>query len=263
MTDLWQPRSRCDLSCLPLPGTTPRVLPPVIVWRVVALIAVTLAGAAVLPVLPRLMPNFARAVLWCLGIRLAIRGQLPMQRALMVSNHVSWLDILVVLAVTPARLVAKHEVRDWPLVGAPAAAVGTIFIDRSRPRTLPDTVAEAADALRAGDVVAVFPEGTTWCGRSAGRYRPALFQAALDAGAPVVPVSLRFQLADGEGTTAAAFLGDETLAASLRRILAVRGLVVSIVAGAAVHSTAGMDRRTLARVAQSEGTRESIAMYRV
>jgi len=251
MTDLWQPRSRCDVGCLPTPGTTPRVLPPVLLWRVAALIAVVLAGAAMLPPLPRLMPNFARAVLWCLGVRLSIRGQLPTRQALIVANHVSWMDILVMLAATPARLVAKHEVRDWPLIGAPATAVGTIFIDRSRPRTLPVTVANAADALRAGDVVAVFPEGTTGCGRSAGRFRPALFQAALDAGAPVVPVSLRFHLTDGEGTTAAAFLGEETLLTSLRRVLAVRGLVVSVVAGAAVHSTAGMDRRTLARVVQS------------
>ena len=249
--DLWQPRSSCGPSCLPVPGTTPRVVPPVRIWRLLAVVGVVLAGALVLPVLPRLMRAIARGVLRCLGIRLRIRGQLPDHRALLVANHVSWLDILVVLAVTPARLVAKHEVRGWPLVGGPAAAVGTIFIDRSRPRSLPDTVGEATDALRAGHVVAVFPEGTTWCGRATGRFRPALFQAALDAGAPVVPVTLRFHLTDGGGTTAAAFLGEETLWDSLRRVLSVRGLVVSVAAGAAVHSTPGMDRRTLARVAQA------------
>jgi 1-acyl-sn-glycerol-3-phosphate acyltransferase len=160
------------------------------------------------------------------------------------------LDILVLLAHAPARIVAKHEVAGWPVVGALARATGTVFIDRSRPRTLPGTVADVADALREGAVVAVFPEGTTWCGRSSGPFRPAMFQAAIDAGALVVPVTLRF-LAEGTPTTVAAFLGEDTVFTSFRRVVATRGLEVCLTAHPALHPAVGASRRALARATAS------------
>lgn len=243
--NLWQPQPLCDVDCLPQPGETPTVHIGVRAIRLAAAAAVFVAAA----VLPRRV--WARAMLRALGVRLTARGHLPRQRALIVANHVSWLDILVLLASTPARIVAKQEVRDWPVIGQIAASSGTIFIDRSRPRALPGTVARAAEAMRGGAVVAVFPEGTTWCGRSSGRFRPAFFQAALDAGVPVVPVTLRFLLKDGTGTTAAAFLGEDTLWESLLRIVAIRGLTIGMTAWPALHPSAGADRRVLARVAES------------
>jgi 1-acyl-sn-glycerol-3-phosphate acyltransferase len=161
------------------------------------------------------------------------------------------LDILVLLAIAPCRLLAKHEVRTWPVIGWLAAAAGTVFIDRSRPKRLPRTVAEVAAALRAGGVVAVFPEGTTWCGNAAGRFRPAMFQAAIDARAVVVPVRLTFRLSDGESTSIAAFLGEETLWTSLRRVLRVRGLLITATVAPALHPDVTATRGMLARVAES------------
>ena len=114
------------------------------------------------------------------------------------------------LAVEPVRVVAKTDVRRWPVIGLLAARGGTLFIDRDRLRRLPATVAEIAGTLRDGQSVLVFPEGSTWCGRTQGRFYPATFQAAIDAGAPVRPVALRYRLADGTATTAAAFVGDDT-----------------------------------------------------
>ena len=105
----------------------------------------------------------------------------PAAGALLVANHVSWLDVVVILAHAPARLLAKREVRAWPLIGRLAATLGTVFVDRSRPKTLPATVGRIRAELAAGGVVAVFPEGTTWCGRMGGTFRPAMFQAAVDA----------------------------------------------------------------------------------
>lgn len=253
MIDLWQPRSPCGAACLPVPGATPAVAPAVWLGRLLSVAAVVLSATVVLRVAPRLARPWARAVLRGLGIRWEVRGRLPVGRALLVANHVSWLDIVVLLALTPARLVAKHDVRQWPLFGRIAESLGTIFIDRSRPRALPSTVAGVTAALRDGAAVAAFPEGTTWCGREAGSFRPALFQAALDAEAPVVPVTLRFRLRDGGGTTAAAFLADETLWDSLRRVLSVRGMVVSVTLHPALYAEPGVDRRRL----------RTIAMYRV
>jgi 1-acyl-sn-glycerol-3-phosphate acyltransferase len=175
-----------------------------------------------------------------------------------VANHVSWIDPLVILAHTPARLLAKHDVRDCPIIGPVARALGTVFVDRTRPTALPATVRQVSGVLAADGVVAVFPEGTTWCGRTAGRFRPAMFQAAIDAGVPVVPVRLSFSI-DGEPTTVAAFLGEDTLYASVRRVVAARGLTVTLRTYPMLHPmldpTADGDRwtarRTLARAAGS------------
>jgi 1-acyl-sn-glycerol-3-phosphate acyltransferase len=165
---------------------------------------------------------------------------------LVVSNHVSWLDILLVGAVCPGRMLAKREVAGWPVIGRFAVRGGTLFIDRERIRTLPDTVAEIAGALRGGATVVAFPEGSTWCGREEGRFRPAVFQAALDAGVPVRPVSIRYRLAGGEPTTAPAFVGDDTLLASVRRVVATRGLTAELTVDQEIPAGAHADRRALA-----------------
>jgi 1-acyl-sn-glycerol-3-phosphate acyltransferase len=167
------------------------------------------------------------------------------QGALVAANHISWLDIAAVLALEPMRVVAKSEVRRWPVVGLLAARAGTLFIERGRLRRLPATVAEIAAALRAGQHVLVFPEGTTWCGRTRGRLYPATFQAAIDAEAAVRPLVLRYRLADGTPTTVAAFLGPDTLPASLWRVAATRGLVVEVDPAPAMPA-GGATRRGLA-----------------
>jgi len=272
----WLPRSTCGTGCLPSAGSVPRVSAGVAVLRTAAVLGVlAVAGGAlcVLPLLPqrrrvRVVRSFARAVLWALGVRRVVAGRLPRHGgALVVANHVSWMDILVLLAYAPVRLLAKADVRRWPVVGPLAAGCGTVFIDRDRPRTLPATVGEVAAALRSGAVVAVFPEGTTWCGRSGGPFRPAMFQAAIDAGAPVVPVTLRFLLGSTP-TTVAAFVGEETLLASFRRVVAVRGLQVRLSVHPALHPAAGASRRGLARTAASAVAVRPpepayVAMYRV
>ncbi|MFI7489201.1 lysophospholipid acyltransferase family protein [Micromonospora echinaurantiaca] len=263
--DLWRPASGCGPHCLPPPGGTQGVPAARRVARLAALLGMLVLGAGLAVVLPLLpaaerraaLGGWARATARALGVRLVVRGRLPRRRALLVANHVSWLDVLAVLAVAPARLVAKREVRGWPLLGWLARAAGTLFVDRARPRDLPATVSRVADALRAGRAVAVFPEGTTWCGaatgcRPAGGFRPAVFQAAIDAGAPVVPLRIGYRDAlTGDATTAPAFLGDENLWRSLRRVLASRDLVLTVAVTTALHPAPGADRRMLARVAES------------
>ncbi|MEV1330774.1 lysophospholipid acyltransferase family protein [Micromonospora costi] len=265
--DLWRPSSGCGDQCLPAPGEVPAVPVARRVGRLLAGVGMLLLGAGLaglLPVLPArdgqaAVRAWARGTARAFGVRLVVRGRLPRRRALLVANHVSWLDILVVLAVSPSRMVAKREVRSWPLVGLLATAAGTVFVDRTRPRDLPATVGRVADALRGGQAVAVFPEGTTWCAgdgavdcRPGGGFRPAMFQAAVDAGAPVVPLRIGYRCtATGHATTATAFLGEETLLSSVRRVVAARGLEVAVTVGAALHPSADADRRVLARAAES------------
>lgn len=253
---LWRPASTCTPACLPRPGAEPIARPTTVAARVTAAAAVVLFAVVVLPLLPsarvpRASRRVARALLAALGVRHRVVGRITDRRALVVANHVSWLDVVVLAAHLPGRALAKTEVRDWPVIGRLAVAMGTVFIDRERPRTLPATVAGVADALRDGGSVVAFPEGTTWCGRAGGPLRPALFQAAVEAGAVVAPVRLTFALADGSPTTVAAFIGDESLLTSLRRVITARGLAVTLRAHPPIHPGLGATRRGLAGMAQA------------
>ncbi|KAA6224378.1 1-acyl-sn-glycerol-3-phosphate acyltransferase [Streptomyces albofaciens JCM 4342] len=181
------------------------------------------------------------------------RGPLSVPRppdgpgTLIVADHISWLDVLTLLAVEPVTVLAKREIGRWPLLGPLARKAGTRFIDREGLRTLPHVVAELAGLLREGRSVLVFPQGTTWCSAAAGRFRRATFQAAVDAGAPVRPVTVAYAQ-HGMPSTVAAFLGDEGFGRSLHRVAAAGGLTVRVT----VHpplEPAG-DRRVLAERAQ-------------
>jgi 1-acyl-sn-glycerol-3-phosphate acyltransferase len=172
--------------------------------------------------------------------------------SLIVANHVSWLDILAVLACEPATMLAKREVSRWPVIGTLAARVGTRFLDRDRLRALPAVVAELADVLRSGRSISAFPEGTTWCGRAAGPFRNAVFQAAIDADAPVRPLTIRY-LQGVRPSTIAAYIGDDPLIKSLARIIGARDLVLHIdrhpvvpASSAGVHPVAQARRQRLA-----------------
>ncbi|QHC26788.1 1-acyl-sn-glycerol-3-phosphate acyltransferase [Streptomyces sp. GS7] len=199
----------------------------------------------------------ARALLAALGIeaegvdKLAAAGTgAGGPGTLTVLNHISWLDIVALLAAEPTTLLAKREVGRWPVVGGLARRAGTHFIDRTSPRRLPHTVRELSDLLAAGRSVAVFPQATTWCTADQGAFRRATFQAALDAGAPVRPLTVSYTQ-QGRPSTVAAFCGDDTFAASLRRVLTARALAVRLTAHPALP-TAGtaLDRRELAARAE-------------
>lgn len=204
-----------------------------------------------------LVRRWAYTVVRAFGVRITVTGRpVTAPRApageLVVANHVSWLDIPLVAAVFPARMVAKSEIRYWPLLGPLAALGGTLFIERDRLRALPAAVRALAAALGSGSRVAVFPQGSTWCGRSTGgRFRPAAFQAAIDAGAAVRPVRIRYRTTDLSTAGAAAFVGDDPLAASLWRVVTAAGLTAEISVLAPIPAGSEPDRRSLARAAQS------------
>ncbi|HEY7813622.1 MAG TPA: lysophospholipid acyltransferase family protein [Nakamurella sp.] len=202
-----------------------------------------------------------RSVLHALGARIDLHGDTslglpprssgPHRGALVVDNHVSWLDIVAVNAVRPMRSVAKRQIASWPLVGSLASRAGTVYLDREQLRALPDTVAELATALRGGSLVNACPEGTTWCGLGLGTFRPALFQAAIDGGVPVRPVALRYRLSSGTPTTWPAFIGDETLIESVRRTARLRGLVVDVHVLPEIAPGRAADRHELAGLAEA------------
>ncbi|MGI6869977.1 lysophospholipid acyltransferase family protein [Amycolatopsis sp. 3B14] len=258
MSHPWMPASPCGDGCLtpgaPLVGGVRRAL------RFTAAVGVVLLAFGALPAMfvPRCRDSVVRlvfrGVLRAFGVRLVVRGE-PLdgggRGALVVNNHISWLDIVAVNAVRPMRALAKREIAGWPVLGTLVARGGSIFLDRERLSTLPSTIDELAAALRAGSLVNVTPEGTTWCGLASGRFRPATFQAAIDAGVPVRPLALRYRMADGRETTQPAFIGPESLVDSLKRVAALRGLVLEVtVCGEIAPGRAG-DRRELAALAEA------------
>ncbi|WP_326539029.1 lysophospholipid acyltransferase family protein [Pseudorhodoferax sp.] len=154
-----------------------------------------------------------------LGITLHLQGRFKPGAKLLVANHVSWLDILVVHAVCPeARFVSKAEVRQWPLVGRLVAAGNTLYLARERKRDALRVVHQAAEALQAGDTVAVFPEGTTGPGGTLLPFHANLLQAAIASGCAVQPLALRYADRQQPFSAAAQWLGDTTLAQTLWRL---------------------------------------------
>ncbi|MFE7773804.1 lysophospholipid acyltransferase family protein [Streptomyces sp. NPDC057445] len=232
--------------------------------RLIAGTAAVLAGVVLSPLaIPLGPPGRARLVaLWCrtviraFGVRVRIvvpeetgppgAGSWPGPGTLVVPNHISWLDIPLVATVLPGRMLAKKEVRQWPVLGPLAGFGGTLFVDRDRLRALPGVVGAVADSLRGGARVIVFPEGSTWCGREKGRFRNAAFQAAIDAGATVQPVRITYG-----PVGAAAFVGDDPLAASLWRVATAGGLTAEIRILPPISAGRHTDRRSLARAAQA------------
>jgi 1-acyl-sn-glycerol-3-phosphate acyltransferase len=165
---------------------------------------------------------------------------------LVVSSHVSWIDVLVIGALMPGTFVAKAE-----LVNRPGLRLLTnvIPIERARLRRLPDVVDTVAERLHSGQTVVAFPEGTTWCGMAQGRFRPALFQAAINAGRPVQPLRLSYHHRNGKPSTMPAYVGDDTLPQSFFRLATAR-LTVAHVRVEALQLP-GDDRRDLTRRCQA------------
>jgi 1-acyl-sn-glycerol-3-phosphate acyltransferase len=249
----WMPVSPCVPSCVAVPAEAGTL-------RVIARIASAIGLLASFPAAhlatprryrPRLHRRYARALLRCCGVRLRVVDQCgaggdgPQQGLLVVSHHIGWTDILALAAVHPMGFVARADLIDWPLMGRVARLMRVVPIHRERLRQLPEVVAEIAARLAAGERVAMFPEGTTWCGRAHGALRPALFQAAVDAGAAIQPVRLRYLDRAGELSTVSGFVGDDSLVDSIRRVLRSKRVVAELVL--LPQEQPGIDRHDLAR----------------
>lgn len=217
----WLPRATCDSTCVLVPPASPRWLVVLRVTLRIMLTLLLLLGAPV-ALVPgsgqlRIRRFYCQALLRVFGIRISVSGA-PIRNlrgVLVVSPHMSWLDVFAIGAVLPGWYVARAD-----MFGELAARLLKIIpIERSSLRQLPAVVDTVADRLRAGQTVVAFPEGTTWCGVACGSFYPAMFQAAIDAGRPVQPLRLTYHHVDGLLSTAPAFVGDDTLLAAMCRLI--------------------------------------------
>ncbi len=191
---------------------------------------------------------WAAQMLRIFGITLVRRGPpLASGPVLLVANHLSWLDILVMHASGYCRFIAKADVHRWPLIGTMAAAAGTLFIERESRRDAMRVVHHMAERLQAGDVLAVFPEGTTGDGLALKPFHANLIQAAISAQAPVQPLALRFvDGSTGHISLAPRFVDDDTLLSSVLKTLGAQDLCAQVQVGPP-ESAGGRDRRRWAQ----------------
>ena len=211
---------------------------PLALWRVARASLHVLHGVLVMTRFPALdaAGRHARICWWSkgllrhLGLTLQVSGTAPRSGStLLVSNHISWLDIMALHAAAPqARFVSKADVLQWPLLGWLIRNAGTLFIERERKRDAVRVVHAMAAALQAGDMVAVFPEGTTGAGPELLPFHANLLQAAISTGTPVQPAALRYADARQAFSPAVEFLGETSLLQSLWRVASARGLCAHI-----------------------------------
>ena len=209
------------------------------IWRLWRALIHAVAGlATIVFAFPRMNEpeREARVQAWSLrmlallGVSLELRGRPPgTGPVLLVANHISWLDILVMHAARYCRFVSKADVKRWPLIGTLATGGGTIYIERESRRDALRVVHHMAASLKRGEVVAVFPEGTTSDGVSLLPFHGNLIQAAISAAAPIQPVGLSFVDAGTRTISLSpAYVGDDSLAVSLWRMLTGPALVALV-----------------------------------
>jgi 1-acyl-sn-glycerol-3-phosphate acyltransferase len=177
-------------------------------------------------------------------------GAVALDHALIVANHVSWLDIFVINSLHPCRFVAKAEIRAWPVLGWLAGRAGTVFIARGKRRELRHIFQGLVDVLKQGERVAFFPEGTTARQGTLLPFHANLFEAAIDARVAVQPYALEYLDAQGARHSGVDYLDDTTFVESLFMILQGPPIRARLACLAPIEG-AGAHRRELAQAAQA------------
>lgn len=185
------------------------------------------------------------------GITLQVHthGQVLDAGAMVVSNHVSWLDIYVIDAWRPTPFVAKAEIARWPIVGALAKAIGTVFIHRERRGDAKRIVERLSTVLKDEGLICLFPEGTTGDGRVILPFHANILQAAVTADAPVQPICLMYEDAEGRQSLAPAYVGDLGLGETLGLVLERGPMIAHLYIGEPL--TGLTDRRSASASAQA------------
>jgi len=231
---------------------------PLLLWHIVVHLPLTLVLVSPLGERVQIGGEHLRhrAVRWwshglmrIFGFRVVRVGDPHDGSALLVANHLSWLDIELIHSQRAVEFVAKAEIARWPLVGWLARRAGTIYHRRGSTESLASVAQMMVERLRAGAQVGVFPEGGTTDGSRVRVFHARIFQTAVEAGVPVQPVALRY-LRDGRPNPAVPFLDGRNVLVNFLRLLGEPAMV------AEVHFLApltpnGEGRRRLAESARS------------
>ena len=221
----------------------------------------TLIGLALASILLPLAsePRKARLIKWwckhllaAFNLRVVSHGYVPAGNAqlsttMFIANHISWSDIHALNSIVSVRFIAKSEIRNWPIFGYLVSRANTLFIDRSKKKDAKRTIDIATHSLQSGDNLCLFPEGTTTDGTTIKPFKSSLIQAAIQAGATIWPVAIRYPHPDGGVNVDVAYAGETTMLESMRKILSQKQPVIELhfLAPITPKDFAQQDRREL------------------
>lgn len=236
--------------------TTPLLLRVIRLVRLLFQIISGLLQSIVYPYLPlnvqrRMMQNWAAGLLSTLEIRLHCYGRSPaleVPHVLFAANHVSWLDVCVLMAACPTRFVAKAEISKWPVLGLLSRNAGTLFIERAKRSDTLRINQQISEVLGKGERVTVFPEGTTANGMQLNHFHASLLQSAVTADALLYPVAISYRNSAGDICQEAAYI-EPSLVLSLQRILRQTRIDVNLTFIQPIQCGT-KNRRELARLAE-------------
>ncbi|MBU0689324.1 MAG: 1-acyl-sn-glycerol-3-phosphate acyltransferase [Gammaproteobacteria bacterium] len=194
----------------------------------------------------RILQNWSADLLGIFNVKLEAVDLSALRNGLIVSNHISWLDIFVLNSVVPMRFVAKSEVRRWPAIGWLCARANTLFIERGNARAAARINKQLGALMQQGECFAVFPEGTSTDGAQVAHFHASLLQPAIDASVPLHPIAIRYEDDDGERSTAAAYIDDISFGASMWTLLNTPKLHVCLIPTPSLPA-ADFERRELAQ----------------
>jgi len=185
------------------------------------------------------------------GYSAKVSGEIP-RAGLLISNHLSYLDILALSATTPAVFVSKAEVRKWPIFGWCAAIAGTVFVDRERRTHVGEVNREIETALAAGALVVIFPEGTSTNGEKILPFRTSLLEPAARGNHEISVSWLHYELKDGDARNEVCYWGDHSFVSHLLNLLGKKSIRTTIRFGRFQRTTD--DRKILAAQLQEAVT---------
>ena len=175
------------------------------------------------------------------NLHISLEGELPEQGVILVSNHISWLDIIVIGQYLPAYFVAKSDILSWPVIGYLSRQVGTIFIRRGDKQHIRATTEKMIWLLKQNSNIIAFPEGTTTKGDDVLHFHSSLFQPALLTKSAILPVALQYH---GAAKELAPFVGDDGFVPHLLKMLTLDKIEVRLCFLPAINSL-GKNRQTL------------------
>lgn len=199
-----------------------------------------------------ILQDWSKKLLSILDIGLIIKGQMPakLDNTLIVSNHISWLDILIIFTVIRPKFVAKKEIAKWFIIGQLTKAGDTIFIDRNNKKDIMQVNRQLSSELSSGNCIAVFPEGTTSKGESLLPFKASLFEPIYQSKGKILPITIQYKDCDGKITSRPSFAGEVSLLTSIWRVLSCYQLTVTITFHELLMSRHYPNRNALALAAQ-------------
>ena len=188
-------------------------------------------------------------MLRALETNVTFSGTVPAE-GLMVCNHLSYLDTIVIATQVPLVFVAKSDVRKWPVIGLLLESAGTILADRTRRSSAVETSSEILRAMESGLPVVIFPEGTSSDGSGVLPFKPALLQIVLDTRKPITPAAISYKAETGDLKNDVCYWGNHTFATHIIRLAKIQNLTAHLTIGNA--SELPNDRKSAARALHDE-----------